>query len=382
MEIYVSECGNSKTITTRKNENDRHPYAHYNGEEFLISTAFVSFLESDKKRLLENYEFFKTVHGPLMEAYEKKNYAALFEFIRIVINERNFHITLCSKPYMFAKIFYVLFHGRNHYSAAGYSALYISDVAKLNEEFMYPFMTAVKNQNHISFKRLLEVIRDYPVYYVSEGRNKFKDDVKKLLWRKDYSIYEKQLYELKLSDSNNYNKLFTLIALATLMSKWNNSTDVEAFKMNKIVMYHSDKYKYDQDKLIEMGVPYFNINYVKIEKNPILELIEDINKIVHSEFTKVIEIFRNNGDYKKDCFRFISKFFNSVTQANCEFQLPINEIATLMGIMDLVKDNIDDYYHDRRVIDFLIIAHYTRMSEYLKNHCEEKSATKIFRTRV
>ena len=152
--------------------------------------------------------------------------------------------------------------------------------------------------------------------------------------------------------------------------------------INKVYMYHNDKYKYDQDKLIDIGVPYFNIEYIRREKEQIIQIIDDFTKILYAEFNRLIDVFRNNGNYEKSHFKFISLIFNRVTQLNCEFQLPVNEVALIMSVMDLIKEKIGTYYHQRHVVDYLVISHYTRLSEYLKNHGDEISATKVLRTRV
>ena len=178
------------------------------------------------------------------------------------------------------------------------------------------------------------------------------------------------------------NQLFTLISLASLISKWNINTEVEQFKINQLTVSHSSSYTYDQDKLIKMGVPFFNIEYKNKMKSEILCIIEDINYVFHYEFSKMIEIFRNNGDYDNVHFKFVSLFLRTVTQLNCEFQIPTNEWALLMGVMDLINSNVADFYHQSHVVDYLIVAHYTRVCEYLKNHGDELHASKVFKTRV
>lgn len=382
MELFVSEIGNSKDISIKKATKEKRESVYYNGEEFLITASYAAFLNNDKKELVSNYEEFKRIFGELKDVHERKDYDALNKFIIMILNNRNFHFTISSKPYLLAKLVYISLHGRNNYASNGNATLYISDIARLKDEFVYPLLTACKSPTYDNFKKLLTALRDCPCYYLSDNRNTFKDDIRKLLWRKDFSVYEKQIYDLDLDDNKSMNQLFTLISLASLTSKWNINTEVEQFKINQLTVSHSSSYTYDQDKLIKMGVPFFNIEYKNKMKSEILCIIEDINYVFHYEFSKMIEIFRNNGDYDNVHFKFVSLFLRTVTQLNCEFQIPTNEWALLMGVMDLINSNVADFYHQSHVVDYLIVAHYTRVCEYLKNHGDELHASKVFKTRV
>lgn len=381
MEVYTSECGNTKGINYKMEKGEKRPTIYYNGEEYLITVGFTSFYDNDKKEFLENYDHFRRVYGELSEVYERKDYNALSNFVALVLNNRNFIISVCSKPFMLAKITYVTLHGRNNYASRGYATLLISDLTRLNDDFIYYLLTASKNRTYNSFKKLLECLRDCS-YYISDFRNKFKQDITKLLWRKSETTYERDIYDLNLDSVTASNQLFSLISLASLTARWNTGGTNEDFMINKVYMYHNDKYKYDQDKLIDIGVPYFNIEYIRREKEQIIQIIDDFTKILYAEFNRLIDVFRNNGNYENSHFKFISLIFNRVTQLNCEFQLPVNEVALIMSVMDLIKEKIGTYYHQRHVVDYLVISHYTRLSEYLKNHGDEISATKVLRTRV
>ena len=384
MEIFLSEVGNYENVTYRMNStNPDCPYVSFNGEEFLVNLAFLSYQEKDKKMLLHRYNIFKIIYGDLRELYEQNKLNEVIRFIGMVLNDRNFHISIISKNFLLARLAYVSIHGRNNYASRGNALLYISDMARMKEHFTYYLLDTCETHTTESFKKLLLKIRDEASYYIKDVSNVFKEDLTKLLWRKNYSTYAKSLYELYLDDSEEINQLATVMSLEPLVNRWNIDTEIPEFKINNIKFVHSDKYGYDPDIIKKFYLPYLPFEYIKIEKSEELKLLEDITYIIQKEITKAIEILKSNKNYKDDLhLLFVATLMNTITQSNFEFQIPINEWAGLISIMDLFTNDIGEFYKSTHVVDFLSLNYYKRTCDFLKNHPEDLNAARIFKIKI
>ena len=54
----------------------------------------------------------------------------------------------------------------------------------------------------------------------------------------------------------------------------------------------------------------------------------------------------------------------------------------MIGIVDLCNDCVSPFYKQNKIVDNVILAHYTRINEYLKNHFDDKRAFSVFKVRV
>ena len=90
----------------------------------------------------------------------------------------------------------------------------------------------------------------------------------------------------------------------------------------------------------------------------------------------------NNQNYDNELFDLLSYLFIYTGQENIEFQIPNSTWSTMIGIVDLCNDCVSPFYKQNKIVDNVILAHYTRINEYLKNHFDDKRAFSVFKVRV
>ena len=54
----------------------------------------------------------------------------------------------------------------------------------------------------------------------------------------------------------------------------------------------------------------------------------------------------------------------------------------MMGIVDMCNESVSDFFKQNKMVDSVILAHYTRINEYLKNHFDDKRAFSVYKVRV
>lgn len=378
MVIYTKEKGFGENIKLNKTDKS----VDYVNGEYVINCSILTYTEEDKKNLERKYEDYKTIfkNRKIDDMYKENYKIAIDYFIKYFINERNFVFTINSKPYLLARILYDTLMGDRVFNARpGYSIGLVSDIARMKDEIVYPLLFTCKNLTYNNFRTIVKLVLNCPCYYFSDFHNILKDEVKKLYWS---TIYDKQMAQLEaygFNDDDYVEQYLTVSSLKPIVERFVVKGGSQA---GEVKIVHDKKYEYDKKMMYDLSINHIDLEYQSERKEPLLELADELASFFHSLFMDCLNLYRSNALYTDCHFTYLSNFLTLLTQGNVEFQMPVNEWAFLMGVMDLCNDQISDFYKDNKIVDNIILCHYTRLSEYLKNHSNDKKVFTVFKTRV
>ena len=377
MIIYTKEKGNNSGYILN---NDDKTVTFEEGK-YVVSASLAFYTELDEKTLFSKYNDYKRIFkGDLMTLYRTNKYDGIKYFIRKVINNRNFVFSFTSKTYVLAKILYFTIMGRQSYSSRpGYSLSFISDIARLKDDLTYPLLFTCKNMTDGNFKKLCKVILNCP-YYLTDFHNILKREVQRIYWSTNFDKYLEELGKYNLNEKIYYDQYITGFNMANLVERF--TSGLKNSSGNEVKFIHDTEYKYLDKVRLDLSFSKVEIEYIDKRQDNFLHIIDDLYSLLHHLINDCMEIVHNNQNYDNELFDLLSYLFIYTGQENIEFQIPNSTWSTMIGIVDLCNDCVSPFYKQNKIVDNVILAHYTRINEYLKNHFDDKRAFSVFKVRV
>ena len=373
--------------TKEKGQNDSYKLNHedktviFDNTEYIVSSSLVLYTETDERLLMNVYNDFKRIFKrDLMYLYRHRKFDGIKFFIRRVLNNRNFVLSITSKNYILSKILYFSFMGRQTYiSRPGYSLSFISDLARMKDDFTYPLLFTCNNMSVNNLRKLCQVILGCP-FYLTDFHNIFKREVRKYYWG---TALEKPLQEIgkyNLHLQSYFDQYMVGFNMANLVERF--TSGLKNSSGNNVKIYHDKSYKYDEKVRLELGFSKADIVYKEKISDHFLEMVDDLSSFFHHLVNDCLNDVHNNKPYNNEIFNILSLVFKTVNQENIEFQIPNSTWSTLVGIVDMCNEYVSDFYKQNNMVDNVILAHYTRINEYLRNHFDDKRAFSIYKVRV
>lgn len=377
MIVYTSEKGNDDYYKLNHKDNT----VSFDESEYIVSASILLFTELDEKLLISGYNDIKRIYrNDLTHLYRNKKLDGIKYFIKKVLNNRNFVLSITSKNYILSKILYFSFMGRQTYiSRPGYSLSFISDLARMKDDFTYPLLFTCNNMNENNMKQICKVAMGCP-YYLTDFHNIFKREVKKVLWSNVFDKVMSELGKYNLNKQYYYDQYMVGFNMANLVDRF--TSGLKNSVGYDVMLIHDKSYKYDEKIRIDLGFSKANIIYKEKVSDIFLQFVNDISSFFNSLLKDCMHIVYNNKPYNNELFNIMSLIFKNINQENIEFQIPNSTWATLMGIVDMCNEDVSDFYKQNEMVDNVILAHYTRINEYLKNHFDDKRAFSIYKVRV
>ena len=377
MIVYTSEKGNKGFYTVDHNAKT----VTFENSDYIISASLALYTETDEKLLTQAYFDFKRIFkGELMTLYRAKKYEGIKYYIRKVLNSRNFIFSFTNKPYILSKIAYFTFMGKQVYiNRPGYSLSLISDLARMKDDFTYPFLFTCKNLNDTNLRAICKVILNCP-FYLTDFHNILKRDIQRVYWNGGNDKFYEELGKYNLHDKEYFDQYITGFNMANIVERF--TSGLKYSNGNEVRFIHADDYKYLDKVRLDLSFSKAEIEYKDKKQDNFLLLVDDLSNFVFSLVNDCMEIVNNNLSYNNELFDLLSYFFVHVSQQNMEFQIPNSIWSTMMGIVDMCNESVSDFFKQNKMVDSVILAHYTRINEYLKNHFDDKRAFSVYKVRL
>ena len=377
MIVYTKEYGNKDPYSI---DRDKKSVKFPKGEHF-VSASLAIFTETDEKQVLNSYNDFKRIYNSeLNRLYRQGDFKAVRYFIRKVLNNRNFVLTLCGKSFILAKIlYYVLMTKQGYLSRPGYSLSFISDIAKLKDDLTYPMLITARNPDQNNFKQLLKVVINAP-YHLSDFHNILKKDTTHIYWTDNYESWIQEFTKYNLDNEEMCDHYLTGFCFANVVERF--TTGLKNETKSQIKFFRDVEHRIPYKVGLELGFSARDIHYVEKKKEPFLILLEDVSKFFYMLISDCMYIYDNNKSYDNEMFNLLSYVITKVNQENFEFQIPTSTWSAIVGITDLCNDSVSSFFKSNRIVDDIIRLQYLRVNDYLRNHFDDKRAFSVFKNRV
>jgi hypothetical protein len=377
MIVYTKCKGNNEKYIL---DHDRKSVIFPSGEH-IVSASVAVYTETDERLLIEKYNDFRRIyHQELISLYRTEKYEPIKYFLYRVLNSRNFVLSITSKYYVLSKMLYFIMVGRQAYmSRPGYSLSFISDLARMKDELIYPLLFTSANPSDNNFKVVLKNIINCP-YYLTDFHNFFKKDVHRIYWTNHYENYIAELEKFDLDDEEYFDQYMTGYDFSNVVERL--TSGLKFASASEVKFIHDTEYKYDKSVMKELSINKIHLEYQEKKSHPFLLLVDDLSTFVYTLLKDCLQIVYENKPYDNEKFNLLSMIFENINQENIEFQIPNSTWSTLVGLVDLCNVKVSEYFKQNEVVDNVIILKYTRINEYLKNHYNDKRAFNVFKYRV
>ena len=157
MKTYIKESGNNEDITINR---------YTKSVEFGKSTyiASVALFVSNKKEydfFDDSYCFFKEKFKDkrIVDLYREKDFESIYKYIFPIIKQGHMVIGLTNKHIILSRVIFDIFMGEKTFLARpGISIEIISNIAKMKDSLMYPFLATCFSPMLSNMKNLSKIL--------------------------------------------------------------------------------------------------------------------------------------------------------------------------------------------------------------------------------
>ena len=110
-------------------------------------------------------------------------------------------IGLTNKHIILSRVIFDIFMGEKTFdSRPGIAIELISNIAKLKDDLMYPFLTTCFTPILSNMKHLARVLLECPYFYMSDGYNILKNQIHKMYWETIYDQFLDKINAYRFKD--------------------------------------------------------------------------------------------------------------------------------------------------------------------------------------
>lgn len=338
MKIFFDESGNSGCVVPNKKDD-----FFSDNQRFFVLCGVVVKDDADEEELTNKYNEFKkkfAIFGELKgsDLLTREKNLELNYFLSNMLDDEHFYICIYDKIFYLASIvsaYMFTIETRNSDPLLYYtqtSALALEDIS-----FFKKFCEAVAINTDNSKKEFLEYILNFDFRHIDSRCNGYQYLAKLMLKDRDYGEFPLP-YGCYLDE--NFTNLINLTALGeTLLAiKINN----EKLFIKPLVV-HDKIHEFEAEFLDTFKlVDNVELTFEDSKDNVLIQYADNIASIFRKSFTKTVEIFRTNKQWKEDNAYFpamVSKVMSKIPMTKFKYDTQICDWVLSLCVRDMFQDN-------------------------------------------
>ena len=332
MKIYIDESGNTGCVLNNKDK------LNFEAQPLFVIGAVIVEDEKQEQELINKYEYFKQKFGFFEEKkgsdlLTRENNEALEWFIKQILDDTHFQVTLYSKKYYLSTLLIRATIGNEfaEKEPIAYHSL-ASALSLQKDDFFYRYCEFIEKPTAEALEKYLEFICQYKYeksngveFMIIQMARAMLDKGKLEVWLEDFMTFG--WYE-----NPSITNLINLNALAEFIFMYK----FQKCKTNEEIHIIHDEIGEFKETFINELTPYkINISFADSKKEILLQIADNVASIFYHCIKNMTKHFERKEEWKPESqwdMELVSKVLRKIRVDNVKFTIPIHDWAAAVCV--------------------------------------------------
>lgn len=332
MKIFIDESGNTGCVLNNKDK------LNFKTQPLFVIGAVIVDDKKQEQELIYKYEQFKRKFGFLEEKkgsdlLTRENNEALEWFIKNILDDIHFYVTLYSKKYYLSTLLIRATIGNDFAKKQPFAYHSLASALSIQkDDFFYKYCEFIEKPTAESLEKYLEFICHYKYENSNGVEFMIIQMARAMLDRGNLDVWIEDFMTFGWYENPSVTNLINLNALAEFIFTYK----FQKHRTNEEIHIIHDEIREYKDTFISELTPYnINISFADSKKEILLQIADNVASIFYHCIKNMIKHFERKEEWKQESqwdMELVSKVLKKIKVDNVKFTIPIHDWAATVCV--------------------------------------------------